>query len=206
MNQADGKGTRSAFDLQRHARLRSDAPHVRGLEPGWWYDIYSGDPTGAGADGSILVRPADALPGDRASCIPLAITMVELRDAHGCRLVRDGAGEWWTAVRDAPDRLLFVAESGTYRMVGVPPETSEDDASDDTLRAWLEQGPPTYPGGLRVEAQLKAGQAWSYRMLNAEAWYLVDQERTTDSAVAIVTFDGPRIVDAGHVETRSFLD
>ncbi len=205
MSQGDRGGTRNAFDLRRHARLRSDAPHVRGVEPGRWYDIYSGDPTTAATDVPVLVRPADALPGDRESYIPLALSMVELRDPHGRRLVRDAAGEWWTASRCAPDRLLFVAAGGAYRMVKAAAQRP-DDESDDTLRAWLDSGAPAFPSGLRVEAQVKAAQAWSYRMLNAEAWYLVDQERTTDSAVTIMTMGGPRIVDAAHVEVRSFLD
>ena len=201
--------TRNSLDLRRHARLRSDAPNVRGIEPGRWYDIYSGDPTSAAnaaSDASILVRPADALPGDRASYIPLAITMVELRDAYGRRLIGDSAGEWWTAARIAPDRILFVARSGAYRMVAALPQDGPDEPSDSVITGLLENGAPSYPQGLRVEAQLKAAQAWSYRMLNAEAWYLVDQERTSESAVAIVTMDGPRIVDAAHLEVRSFLD
>ena len=198
--------TRNSFDLRRHARLRSDAPNVRGIEPGRWYDIYSGDPTTAASDASILVRPADALPGDRASYIPLAITMVELRDAYGRRLIRDCSGGWWTAARTAPDRILFVSRAGSYRMVAAPPQAGPDEPSDEVLAGLLERGTPSYPEGLRVEAQLKAAQAWSYRMLNAEAWYLVDQERTSESAIAIVTMDGPRIVDAAHLEVRSFLD
>lgn len=198
--------TRNSFDLRRHARLRSDAPNVRGIEPGRWYDIYSGDPTTTAGDATILVRPADALPGDRASYIPLAMTMVELRDAYGRRLIRDRAGEWWTAARTAPGRILFVARSGSYRMVSAPPQPGADEPSDEALAALLDHGSPSYPEGLRVEAQLKAAQAWSYRMLNAEAWYLVDQERTSESAIAIVTMEGPRIVDAAHMEVRSFLD
>jgi hypothetical protein len=91
-------------------------------------------------------------------------------------------------------------------MVKAPAQQGDEDESDDTLRAWLDGGAPAFPSGLRVEAQVKAAQAWSYRMLNAEAWYLVDQERTTDSAVTIMTMGGPRIVDAAHVEVRSFLD
>ena len=204
MSQTEDHAARGAFDLRRRARLRSDAPHVRGVEPGRWYDIYGGDPTGAAAEGAVLVRPADALPGDRDAYIPLPLSMVELRDAHGRRRVRGGGGQWWTAEPRDDGRVLFVSADGAYRMVMAAMPL--DDASDDALRDWLERGEPSYPAGLRVEAQVRATQAWSYRMLNAEAWYLVDQSRTSESAVAIVTIDGCRIVDAGHVEVRTFLD
>jgi len=59
---------------------------------------------------------------------------------------------------------------------------------------------------LRVEARVKPGYAWSYRVLDSERWYMVVQARSTEHAVVLETSDGERVVDAGHVELRSLLD
>jgi len=59
---------------------------------------------------------------------------------------------------------------------------------------------------LRLEARLKPGYAWSYRVLDPVVWYPIDQTRSNDYAIAIQTPDGLRVVDAGHVDTRSILE
>ena len=59
---------------------------------------------------------------------------------------------------------------------------------------------------LRLEARLKPGYAWSYRVLDPAAWYRIDQSRSNTYAVAIETPDGLRVVDASHVDVRSLLD
>ena len=59
---------------------------------------------------------------------------------------------------------------------------------------------------LRLEARVKPGYAWSYRVLDPATWYTVNQERSNDYAVAIETSEGLRVVDAAHMEVRTMLE
>lgn len=59
---------------------------------------------------------------------------------------------------------------------------------------------------LRVEARVKPGYAWSYRVLEAGRWYTVVRERSTERVLVLLTDEGERVVDAAHFEHRSLLE
>ena len=53
---------------------------------------------------------------------------------------------------------------------------------------------------------MRPGYAWSYRVLDPGCWYAIVAERSSEIAVVLDTPDGPRVVDASHVEVRSLLE
>ena len=53
---------------------------------------------------------------------------------------------------------------------------------------------------------MRPGYAWSYRVLDPGCWYAIVAERSSEVAVVLDTPDGPRVVDAGHVEVRSMFE
>jgi hypothetical protein len=57
-----------------------------------------------------------------------------------------------------------------------------------------------------LEARVKPGYAWSYRVLDPARWYPVVPERSSEIALVLDTADGPRVVDASHVELRNLLE
>ncbi len=59
---------------------------------------------------------------------------------------------------------------------------------------------------VRQEARVKPGYAWSYRVLDPGSWYAIIADRSSEIAVLLDTPDGPRVVDASHVEVRSLLE
>jgi hypothetical protein len=59
---------------------------------------------------------------------------------------------------------------------------------------------------VREQARIKPGYAWSYRVLDPGCWYTIVPDRSSEIAVVLDTPDGPRVVDASHVEVRSLLE
>jgi hypothetical protein len=166
------------------------------------------------------LRPPDVLIDDKAGYIPVARSMVELGSTDGARLLLDAADRRWvaalvpesgggngTGTRDSRT-LRFVCQDGAYLLLPGVAEPTLDAWFDSDLLELLEAsrqaGRP--PAGLRTEARVRPAFAWGYRMLDADAWYLVEPRWTTERALVLVTVDGGRVVDAGHFETRSFLD
>ena len=200
------------------ARLRSDAPVLCGLASGIWYDVFGGEAGRLPPVGQLLLRPADVPIDDKSSYVPVARNMVELGRTDGARLLLDDAGRRWVAalVADTGNgsagcgshTLRFVCHDGGYLLVPGIAAPTLDAWSDAELLKLLETkrqaGHPA--SGLRTEARVKAAFAWGYRMLDPGAWYLVEPRWTTDHALVLVTVEGDRVVDAGHFETRSFLD
>ena len=195
-------------------RLRSDAPVLIGLKPGIWHDVFGGEAGRASGSGQVLLRPEDALPGDASSYIAVARSMVELGRTDGSRIT-DRRGQRWLAalVTEGSEppltvRLRFVCQDGSYRLVPEMVACSLDPLSDAELLELLDlhtrNGQP--PSGVRTEARVKPAFAWGYRMLDPDAWYLVDPRWTTDRALVLVTVDGDRVVDAAHFEAQTFLD
>ena len=200
------------------ARLRSDAPALCGLASEVWHDVFGGEAGRLPPGGQLLLRPAEVLADDKASYVPVARSMVELGRTDGARLLLDHADRRWVAalVADTGNgsggcgshTLRFVCQDGGYLLVPGIAAPTLDAWSDTDLLELLETNrqagdPPT---GLRTEARVKAAFAWGYRMLDPDAWYLVEPRWTTDHALVLVTVEGDRVVDAGHFETRSFLD
>ena len=196
-------------------RLRSDAPAPIGLKPGIWYDVFGGEAGRSAASGTVLLRPEDAPPGDAASYIPVGRHLVELGRTDGSRILTDRHEQRWLAalVAEPPEspgatRLRFVCQDGSYRFAPGVASCTLDPLSDGELLTMLEvqtrNGRP--PSGVRTEARVKPAFAWGYRMLDPEAWYLVDPRWTTDRALVLVTVEGDRVVDAAHFEAQTFLD
>ena len=200
------------------ARLRPDAPVLRGIIAGLWHDVFGGEAGRLPPGGQLLLRPPDVLIDDKASYIPVARSMVELGSSDGARLLLDAADRRWVAAlvpefgngtgANSARTLRFVCQDGAYLLMPGVAEPTLDAWSDTDLLELLEASrqagrPPT---GLRTEARVRPAFAWGYRMLDADAWYLVDPRWTTERALVLVTVDGGRVVDAGHFETRSFLD
>lgn len=202
------------------ARLRSDAPVLRGLASGIWHDVFGGEAGRLPPGGQLLLRPPDVLVDDKAGYVPVARSMVELGSTDGARLLLDAADCRWVAALVAESgesdgagangsrTLRFVSQDGGYLLMPGVAEPTLDAWSDTDLLELLETtrqaGHP--PTGLRTEARVRPAFAWGYRMLDADAWYLVDPRWTTERALVLVTVEGGRVVDAGHFETRSFLD
>jgi hypothetical protein len=202
------------------ARLRPDAPVLRGLMAGIWHDVFGGEAGRLPPGGELLLRPPDVLIDDKGSYVPVARSMVELGSTDGARLLLDAADRRWVAalVPESADgngagtsgshTLRFVCQDGAYLLMPGVAEPTLDPWSDSDLLELLEatrqaESPPT---GLRTEARVRPAFAWGYRMLDPDAWYLVDPRWTTERALVLVTVDGGRVVDAGHSDTRSFLD
>jgi hypothetical protein len=200
------------------ARLRSDAPALCSLASGIWYDVFGGEAGRLPPVGQLLLRPTDVLIGDRSGYVPVARNMVELGRTDGARLLLDEAGRRWVAalVADTGNgsggcgahMLRFVCHDGDYLLVPGIATPTLDAWSDTELLKLLERDRQAGHSatGLRTEARVKAAFAWGYRMLDPDAWYLVEPRWTTDHALVLVTVEGDRVVDAGHFETRSFLD
>lgn len=202
------------------ARLRPDVPIYGGLASGIWYDVFGGEAGRLPPGGQLLLRPPDVLIDDRASYIAIARSMVELGSTDGARLLLDAAGCRWVAalVADSENAngagasgsrtLRFVCQDGAYVLMHGVAEPTLDTWSDTDLLQLLETSRHAEPAptGLRTEARVRPAFAWGYRMLDADAWYLVDPRWTTDRALVLVTVEGGRVVDAGHFETRNFLE
>ncbi len=197
------------------ARLRPDAPEVAGLRPGAWYDVFGGEAARLAPGGIVLLRPEDALREDPSSYVPVPRSLLELGGSDGGRHFIDCDGRRWLAALlpesaepDAARRLRLVCQDGRYFLVPEFARTSLDALLDTELLELVElhlrEAPP--PGGLRSEARVKPAFAWGYRMLEPDAWYLVDPRWTTDLALVLVTVDGDRVVDAGHFDLQTFLD
>jgi hypothetical protein len=202
------------------ARLRSDAPALQGLALGVWHDVFGGAAGRLPPEGQLLLRPAEVPIDDKAGYIPVARSMVELGSTDGARLLFDGADQRWLAalVADSAQAagsasngrhtIRFVCHDGGYLLVPGVAASTLDAWSDTDLLKLLEANrrEGAAPTGLRMEARVKPAFAWGYRMLDPDAWYLVEPRWTTDRALVLVTVDGDRVVDAGHFEVRSFLD
>ena len=202
------------------ARLRPDAPVVRGLTSGGWHDVFGGEAARLPPDGLLLLRPADVPIDDKAGYVEVLRGMVELGSTDGARLLLEGADRRCLAalVTDsahgngsAGDRrhtIRFVCHGGGYLLVPGVAAASLDAWSDTDLLALLEANRAEGQArtGLRTEARVKPAFAWGYRMLDPAAWYLVEPRWTTERALVLVTVDGDRVVDAAHFESRSFLD
>lgn len=202
------------------ARLRSDAPVRRGLASGAWHDVFGGEAGRLPPEGQLLLRPADVLIDDKANYIPVARSMVELGSTDGARLLLDGADRRWLAAlvcdsahasgaaTNGRHTIRFVCNDGGYVLVPGVAASTLDAWSDTDLLELLETNrvEGQAPTGLRTEARVKPAFAWGYRMLDPDAWYLVESRWTTERALVLVTVDGDRVVDAGHFEIRSFLD
>lgn len=197
------------------ARLRPDAPDLEGLAPGRWYDVFGGEAARLGPGGRVLLRPDEALREDPASHVPVPRGLLELGGSDGSRHLLDCDGRRWLAalVPDAPDpeasrHLRLVCQDGRYLLVpGFTVETLDplgDGELLELLESQVREAHP--PGGLRSEARVKPAFAWGYRMLEPDAWYLVDPRWSTDLALVLVTVDGDRVVDAGHFDVQTFLD
>ena len=59
---------------------------------------------------------------------------------------------------------------------------------------------------VREQARIKPGYAWAYLVLDPGCWYTIVADRSSEIAVVLDTPDGPRVVDASHVEVRSLLE
>jgi hypothetical protein len=197
------------------ARLCPDAPPVDGLRPDAWHDVFGGEAGRAGASGTVLLRPANAHPGEAGGYLPVARALVELGGSDGSRRLIDRSEQRWLAALVADPsaagdaaRLRFVRQDGHYVLIPDMAMATLDALSDRELLGMLEVheqgGHP--PRGVRSEARVKPAFAWGYRMLDPGAWYLVDPRWTTDRALVLVTVEGDRVVDAAHFETQTFLD
>ena len=197
------------------ARLRSDAPEVEGLRPGRWYDVFGGEAVRLGPSGRVLLRPEDALREDPSSYIPVPRGMLELGGSDGSRHLLGADGRRWLATLaadaadpDASRHLRLVCQDGRYFLVPGFAVATLDPLTDTELveQLALQVRDARPPGGLRSEARVKPAFAWGYRMLEPDAWYLVDPRWSTDLALVLVTVDGDRVVDAGHFDLQTFLD
>ena len=182
--------------------------------------MFGGEAGRLPSEGQLLLRPPDVLIDDKGGYVPVARNMVELGTTDGARLLLDPGGCRWVAALTAGSEdataagagesrtLRFVCQDGRYLLMPGVAEPTLDAWSDADLLELLEttrrEGHP--PTGLRTEARVRPAFAWGYRMLDADAWYLVDPRWTTERALVLVTVDGGRVVDAGHFETRNFLD
>lgn len=206
--------TTSKLPAPSRARLRADAPNIRGLSPGEWYDVLEAPPQENGA--KLQLRPRDALPGDTASYISVAPSMLELAAREGVRLFCSQGARWAASLEESA-QIRFAGDDGEWVAPGVSLE-SLDILSDSELQELFDacrhsaDAPPASgdagePGrtGLRVEARLKPGFAWAYRMLGPDSWYEVNQSRSSDFGLVIRAPDGERIIGPEHMELRSIL-